>query len=337
MHRPFAGPSSPLDTFSLELPALAENKLGMSSMRDVAVWWPASHSPEGLPLLICLASYLNTGPSLIAWRGFGETLPERLDRLFAEGTLPPVLVVFVDSYNRLGGTQFVNSPIIGNWVDALADNLVPAIEAKYGCGGGGRRGLFGHSSGGFGALYNLVKRPDVWAAAASHAGDCGFDFVYRSELPKALRVLARFDFNIKAFLDAFWLQEKPQAEQISALMMLAMAASYDPSSNDADYLGIRLPVTLDTCELINEYWENWLSYDPVQFMQSNVTLLKQGHTLYFDCGIHDEYNILYGTRRMHKILAENNVSHRFEEFDGGHGTIGPRYEVSIPHLTKSLL
>ena len=161
MRRPNCGSVSELDQLTVHLKALDGNFLGDSAQKQVEVWYPSSHDTKGLPLLVCLASYLNSGPSLTGWRNFGESIPERLDRLFESGELAPCAVAFVDSYNRLGGTQFVNSSVIGNWSNALADDLVPALEEKYGCGGEGRRGLFGHSSGGYGALYNLAKRPDV--------------------------------------------------------------------------------------------------------------------------------------------------------------------------------
>lgn len=336
MQRPSARDNAPLDRFELNFESLAGNHLGDPTLRLVEVWRPSDQTTKGLPLLICLASYLNSGPSLTAWRLFGETIPERLDRMYGEGNLPPCVVVFVDSFNRLGGTQFVNSPVMGNWVEALADELVPAIEKKYGCGGAGRRGLFGHSSGGFGALYNLAERPDIWSAAASHAGDVGFDFVYRNDLPKLLRVLSVHDNDIVKFLDAFWLQEKPKGEQISALMMLAMAASYDPSRDENDPYNIRLPVTWDTCEFIPERWEKWLSYDPIQFIEEKIATYKSARAIYIDCGRQDEYNMLYGSRRVNKILNNAGIPHTYEEFDGGHGTIGPRYEVSLPILLKAL-
>lgn len=336
MRRPNCDSVSELDEFDLHLTALEGNWLGDDPCKRIAVWRPREHETAGLPLLVCLASYLNSGPSLTGWRNFGETIPERLDRLFESGKLAPCVVAFVDSYNRLGGTQFVNSPVIGNWSTALADDLVPALEEKYGCGGEGRRGLFGHSSGGYGALYNLAKRPDVWVAAGSHAGDSGFDFVYRGELPKALRVLSAYDFDAQAFLDDFWQQEKPKGEQISALMMLAMAASYDPVGADGAPLQIKLPVTHDTCEFISERWQKWLAFDPLTFVPEAMDASQQAKAVYIDCGRQDEYNILYGTRRIVRQLEDNNVNGRFEEFDGGHGSIGPRYEVSLPWLVEAL-
>lgn len=336
MQRPSEAAAAPIERFELDMKNLAGNRLGDPSARLVEMWHPAGIEPQGLPLLVCLASYLNSGPSLTGWRIFGETLPERLDRLYRTGELPPCAVVFVDSFSRLGGTQFVNSPVIGNWVDALADELAPAVEARYGCGGPGRRALFGHSSGGFGALYNLAMRPDVWSAAASHAGDCGFDLVYRADLPKALRALSAYDHDIARFLHEFWRQEKPKGEELSALMMLAMAASYDPSDDEQDPLGIQLPMTWDTCEFIGQRWERWLSFDPIRFVAERFGAFRNARAVYLDCGRQDEYNILYGTRRLSRILSEGGIAHRFEEFEGSHSPAGPRYEVSLPLLARSL-
>jgi hypothetical protein len=31
----------------------------------------------------------------------------------------------------------------------------------------------------------------------------------------------------------------------------------------AQFLGIRLPMTFDTCEVIEERWENWMRHNPV--------------------------------------------------------------------------
>ncbi|MEM8797071.1 MAG: alpha/beta hydrolase-fold protein, partial [Pseudomonadota bacterium] len=328
--------STPLDTLMLDMPALAENRIGASNVRQVSVWRPTDVPPENLPLIVCLAAYLSSGPSLTGWRNFGESVPERLDRLYEQGTLEPAVVVFVDSFNRLGGNQFVNSPIIGNWTDALADDLIPAIEHRYGCGGPGLRGLFGHSSGGYGALHNLASRPDVWSAAASHAGDCGFDLVYRPELPKAVRTLASFESDIEEFLKAFWLKEKPKGEEVATLMMLAMAASYDPVDENGGPI-IRLPVSLDTCEIIESRWAKWLAYDPLSFAAAQAEALRSSKLIYVDCGRQDEFNILYGSRRLNRILETARAPVIYEEFDGGHGTIGPRYEVSLPKLISSLM
>ncbi len=53
---------------------------------------------------------------------------------------------------------------------------------------------------------------------------------------------------------------------------LAMAASYDP--DPTQFLGIRLPVTFDTCEVIEERWANWLRQDPVVAIETQADNLR---------------------------------------------------------------
>ena len=69
-------------------------------------------------------------------------------------------------------------------------------------------------------------------------------------------------------------------------MMLAQAASFDPDPS-APY-GVRLPVTLDTCEIIPERWANWLAWDPLTLVEKHGPGLKQLKALYIDCGDIDQ-------------------------------------------------
>src|SRR5690606_39343336 len=82
----------------------------------------------------------------------GENLCERLDRLIGEGHMAPVVVAMPDCFTRLGGNQYINSSVLGPWADILREEVVPLVEARFGGGGAARRGVFGQSSGGYGAL-----------------------------------------------------------------------------------------------------------------------------------------------------------------------------------------
>ena len=82
---------------------------------------------------------------------------------------------------------------------------------------------------------------------------------------------------------------------------LAMAASYD--SDPTQFLGIRLPVTIDTCELIEERWANWSRQDPVTAIESQADNLRRLKALDIDCGEKDQFNLLYGARRLVRRLA----------------------------------
>src|SRR3546814_18590004 len=101
--------------------------------------------------------------------------------------MPPVVVAFPDCFTRLGGNQYINSAATGPWEDILLQEVVPLVEQRFGCGGAGRRGVFGKSSGGYGAIAHALKHADFWAAAACHSGAMGFELCYLPERPAPLR------------------------------------------------------------------------------------------------------------------------------------------------------
>ena len=43
----------------------------------------------------------------------------------------------------------------------------------------------------------------------------------------------------------------------------------------AQFLGIRLPVTFDTCEVIEERWANWMRHDPVVAVETQRENLRR--------------------------------------------------------------
>ncbi len=149
--RKFFGSMGSVSRLTVESQALKSNMLGDPSIRVVDVYVPAGHDGQGLPLLVDLVGFTGSGLSQTNWVGFRENLPERLDRLIGEQLMPPVVVAFPDCFTRLGGNQYINSAAMGAWQDFLLHEMLPAIEQRFGCGGTGRRGVFGKSSGGYGA------------------------------------------------------------------------------------------------------------------------------------------------------------------------------------------
>lgn len=152
MRRDPSAPSGTLHSLWIDSDVLKSNMLGDPTRREVQVYVPHGTDGSDLALLVDLVGFTAGGPAHTNWKNFGENVPERLDRLIAEGTMPPVVVAFPDCFTRLGGNQYINSAAMGRWEDFLIDEMLPAVEGKFGCGGKGRRGLFGKSSGGYGSI-----------------------------------------------------------------------------------------------------------------------------------------------------------------------------------------
>lgn len=316
--------------------SLENNKLEDPSTREVIVYIPANHTGEGLALITYLAAFTSSGLSHANWRPFGENLVERLDRLIATKAMQPAVVAMPDAYTRLGGNQYINSFAMGDWSDFLRLDMVPYIEQEFNCGGDGRRALVGKSSGGYGSLVNAMLYPEYWSAAACHSSDMGFDLMYPSDFPIALRQLADFggSDNIKQFIANFEASDNPRGEDIHALMILAMCATYNPC--EKSYFGIKLPVNEYTCELIPELWQQWLKWDPLSLVKTYGDNLKKLKGLYLDCGDKDQYNLLYGHRRLHVVLNQQNIKHSYEEFSGTHSKIDHRLDGSLVMLSEML-
>lgn len=316
---------------------LADNPWGDPCERDVAVYLPHGYSgnAQPYPALWDLAAYTNAGPGHLNWRNHGENLADRLDRLIGSGAMDPAVVVIPDCYTSLGGNQYVNSASVGRYADYLVRELVPFVGKEINIvDGRDGRALFGKSSGGYGALYHAMKYPETWGAAASHAGDMGFDLLFRKDFPTACALLGPLKGDAEAFMRSFWRKNRPNGRDFTVMMILAMAASYDPDENDPGR--IRLPFDLRSCEIDPERWASWMEFDPLEMLDDHAGALQSLRGLYIDVGMYDQYNIQYGTRRFTDRLNELGVPHRYEEFEGTHSSIDWRLDTSLPFLVNAL-
>ena len=332
--RKFYGPLGSVTRLVIASEVLKGNLFGDLTTRAVDVYTPAGHDGRGLPLLVDLVGITSSGLSHTNWAPFQENMPERLDRLIGEQRMPPVAVAFPDCFTRIGGNQYVNSAATGRWEDFLIAEMLPAVERRFGCGGEGRRGVFGKSSGGYGAITHALRHSDTWSAAACHSGDMAFELCYLPDMPATLRALAGAENSIERWWRALEEAKKRPGGNFTALNVLAMAASYDP--DPLEFLGMRLPVTFDTCEVIDERWANWMRHDPVVAVETMGDNLRNLKALYIDCGERDQFNLVYGARRLVRRLKELGIVHRYDEFQDDHTGVDYRMDESLPFLVNAL-
>ncbi len=332
--RKFQGPAGSVTRILIESQSLSGNLLGDPTTRAVDIYVPAGETGRGLPLLVDLVGITSSGLSHTNWSGFRENVPERLDRLIGERCMPSVVVAFPDCFARIGGNQYVNSAATGPWEDFLLHEMLPAVETRFGCGGNGRRGVFGKSSGGYGAIIHALRHSDIWAAAACHSGDMAFELCYLPDMPAVLRALAGCENSIERWWTEFETAKKQPDNSFRVMNVLAMAASYDP--DPTQFLGMRLPVTFDTCEIIEDRWANWLAHDPAVAVDRLADNLRRLKALYIDCGRNDQFNLLYGARRLKKRLDVYGIDHRYEEFPDNHSGVDYRMDESLPFLVQAL-
>jgi enterochelin esterase-like enzyme len=317
---------------------LRSNPLGDPFERDLWLYLPPDHDPsKPTPALLGLAGFTGNGAMLFNADPLGDSLGARLDRLILSGACPPVIVAAPDAFTRLGGNQYIDSPATGRYETHLIEEVIPRVERELAVS---RWGVFGKSSGGYGAVVLAMRHPEIFRAFADHSGDSNFELCY---LPDALETLdqVRAAGSIRAWLDAYW--KSPQRRkhaQVKALGFIAMAAHYSASSDPArlasDDLGIDLPFDLETGAFKPEVWERWRAWDPVRMASQHEAALASQLVRYVDCGTRDEYGLHWGARALVKELRAMGLEVVHEEFDDGHMNIPYRFERSIPLLAKAL-
>ncbi len=330
-------PSGRIEQFEFDSVCLEDNPLGDPSRRTVSVYLPHGYddSDRHYPVLWYLAAYTSSGLAALGWRNHGERLSDRLDRLIGNQQMPPALCVMPDCYTALGGNQYVDSPAIGNYQHHLTNELIPAVDARFRTIPAPEgRAAFGKSSGGFGAIHCAAHSPGVFAAIASHAGDCGFDRVYQRDFPGFCDELALHNADLEGFVQAFWRARKPGYRAFHAMMVLCLAASYSPAPGKP--LNLELPFDLDTCRLNPSVWQRWQAFDPVHYSNTQFEHLAALKGLWLDAGNRDQYFIHYGTRELHSILNNHGIQHQFELFDGNHSGMDWRFDSSLPWLLSRL-
>jgi Putative esterase len=332
-------PEGRFEEHTIESQALRGNALGDPDSRPLWVYTPPGYDADDERRYPSVYMIQGLTGQLDMWRNrspFRRNFPELADDLFARGGAPPAIVVWVDCWTSLGGSQFLDSPGTGNYLTYLCDEVVPFVDERYRTiADRDHRGIQGKSSGGYGAMVLPMLRPDLWGGLATHAGDALFETCYQPEFRESARVLRD---EYEGSFDAFWndFRSRPALSKPSDGHLLndwCMAACY---SADPDGT-VRLPFDTATGELIPEVWERWLTLDPVRMVPEHADTMRTMRAIYIDAGKKDEYFLDLGAeayRRALEAIGVTDVS--FEIFDATHMAIEYRYPMGLRYLAERL-
>jgi S-formylglutathione hydrolase FrmB len=321
--------------------ALTGNPLGDPHRRPLLVQLPPAYDAEPqrrFPTIYVLQGLTN---QVDMWRNrhaFQRTPLEELDARFASGEAPPAIVVYIDAWTRLGGSQFLDSPGTGRYATYLCDEIVPFVDDLYRTmAQAAHRGLAGHSSGGYGAMVTAMRRPDLFRGFASHAGDGLFELSFIPAFGPVVRTLRdRYDGSFDRFWQDFRArpgQSRPGDGEL--INVYCMAACF---SADADG-SVRLPFEVETGRLLPEAWDRWLAVDPVRMAAGSADALRSMRGIWLDAGRSDEFNLDLATIAFRRALSALGVADevvRFELFEGGHTNAAWRHPLAIAWLAERL-
>lgn len=161
------GPDAQKTPFLKKRPGVAAGKVAtvkfdskvMANRRDVWVYTPPGYNPAGAPYNVAL---LFDGKLYLAL-GAATTF----DNMLADGVIPPLVVVLVDS-NDDRDAELTPNPKFQSFI---ADELMPWVRAHYAISADPRRAVVGGASwGGLTATFTGLSHPELFGNVLSQSG-----------------------------------------------------------------------------------------------------------------------------------------------------------------------
>ncbi len=279
-------------------PSLKGNFFNDPIQQTLLVYLPPSYynSEKRYPVVYFLHGF---GGSPYSAGSFGPVA----DSLIEKNIINEFIIVGVNGNNRLGGSFYVNSPVIGNWEDFVVKDVVGYIDNNYRTiAKSTSRGIAGFSMGGFASMNLAFRHPSLFGVLYSLAPGL-FD---ENGLPQAM------DSWDQGFKNAY-------------------GAAFSPNPNNpfphADIPRLDNTVNDNT---IKSNWENGFG----NLNQKIADYLSKGKTLKgirIEYGKEDRYNwIINGCEYFSKLLTAKNIPHELNVFYG-------RHELTLDLIKNSIL
>ena len=310
---------------------LTDNLLGDPSERDLFVYLPPGYdnSSHSYPTAYLLHAFGQDAERLVHpptdRQRWVPPLEDVLDPVFCRMGAVPMIVVVPDGWTSYGCSQWVDSPVCGNFEQYVLQDVIAFVDSTYRTiTDASGRGVFGFSSGGFGAWHLASRHPEVFGAMAMLSGDSFFDVTHKT--------------MVYDYLSSVWPAEPAgpvDGDELSRIVF-ACSACYSPNVDKPPFF-VDLPVTFPTGELIDEVWDRWLSFDPIVNCHDRMTNLRRLSGILLDVGASDEIRLQWGHRLLSHHLSEAGIAHESTEHAGSHGGRSKeRLQVALQWLSQVL-
>lgn len=315
-----------VDTITSAL--LAGNPLGDSPHRQLLVYLPAAHrgGTDRLPSLYLLHGFDGTAEQ---WTGERFSIVAALDSLFAAGEIRPMVVIMPDGRNRLGGSFFADAAATGAWGRFVTEELVPHVDRRYRTiASRDARGVAGWSMGGRAAL-DLATRPGSRFGAVYAMSPCCLGPALLDDVP----VESTHAEEIAA------IAHLRDAEGLGFHARLVAAAAAASAPAHAERI---LPYRRGASGQVEHDFEaigRWMEWRPAALVGGREPELRSLRAIGIDAGRQDGFpHIPLTVRELTDALTEVGVPHRFELYEGTHGSeVGRRLrEVVLPFFSAAL-
>ena len=299
--------------------SIQNNKGGEDAVRSISIYLPPDYNKnqDKYPTIYFLPGFTTDDTELFQWL----ELKKLMDKAIETKQIRPVILVVPNSRTKFGGSFYTNSPLIGNWSDFIAKDVVEYVDINYRTLPSREyRGLSGHSMGGNGALKLAMLYPDVFSSVyAMSPAVLDWSNEFSTENPgfKRLSEYKKEDDVIDGMATS---EGEGNFDAFYAAVFVSMARAYATSENVSNFKEIS-PVYFENNkpkvnDSIKKIWENNF---PINMIDNHLSALKSFKGIKIDWGRNEDFDHVPTTAlAFSKKLEENGIIHFSEEYLGDH-------------------
>jgi len=302
-------------------PSLARSLYGHGERVPIAVYLPPGYA----------AASVRSFPVIYVLHGFpytlnGQPVPEphttwlrgpfgvlALDSLIDDRAIRPVIVVVPEASSRFGAASFyTNSAAAGEWETFVARDLVRYVDRRYHTlRRQASRGVAGGSGGGYGALRLAMRHSDTFGAVYAQSPCC----------------LGEGSFNHgeaewRAALALTRPGQLPDTLHPIVNVLVGLAAAWSSESDKPPFY-FEWPFQIQGNQLVPRQpaYGRWRANTILDMLPDHIGDLRRLRAIGFDVGRQDQYRFIpTTTQTLARELTRLGVAHRFEEYEGDHGS-----------------
>jgi hypothetical protein len=301
------GKPSQLVMREIDSKSFADNKIGVSPVRKMAVYLPAGYEGDSARYPVI---YLLPSPPASSFRDVFDKQGAQgvFDRAIAAGAVGKFILVSVDMTTPLGSSWYVNSPTTGNWEDFMVQELVPYIDANFRTLlSRDSRGIAGIFMGGYGAIRFGMKYPNVFGSVyAMHPVGTG----------SGVQIMdARPDWDLLANAKSLDDVRKDGFSQIFTTIFEAHLPNPDKSPLYMDLSAKRVngELVIDSA-LMDRLRNNFFIESLIPKYADNLKTLRGFKFDWDRCD--GNYDHVYSNQALTHKLNEYGIHHEAEEYNG---------------------
>jgi len=294
---------------------LRNNPLKNSPQRDLFIFEPHQYQKKEKLPCVCFLPGFGSHPKKWIYKDFpGYKLA---DYLILNETLPRFLLVCIDGFTRLGGSQYLDSELNGPFASHIAQEIYPFIKKHH--PNVSEFYITGHSSGGFGALHLGSLYPHLFKRVASFAGDLHFELTHK-------HLLVDFVNKMKSHSLGTNLRQCLNLKQQD--YVLGLASAYSPNLKQP-FWKMDFPIDIHSGHLIPDVWKKWLELDPLQWVKKRKNSLQKLERLYLSAGDQDEFGLHLGASAFMHSCEQNGIKAILDIHKGNHSLLLSQFQRGL--------